>query len=149
MISDLYAKLEALDEKLNELINIVQDKKDALVHRNLDALDSCIKREENILLLINRIERERLDIIKQISGIEKIPANFQVDLFYQELFASIPERVAESIQQLRESIKSKAKTISDINKNNIALVETSRDFIRMLFQNLKGEKRSLVVNKKV
>lgn len=149
MISELYSTLENLDEKLKELLNVVQEKKQALLMRNSKALDICIKKEESLLLNINTIERQRTEIIKKISGIEFLPADFNVDEFYSEIEASVPEKVYESINLLRKNIKEKAKAIREVNKNNMALIETSREFIRMLFQNLQGDKRSLVVNKKV
>ena len=54
-----------------------------------------------------------------------------------------------SMNMLRRNVKEKAIKIREVNRQNMALINSSREFIKMLFQNMKGEKRSLVVNRKV
>ncbi len=149
MIKELYSAFEELNAGLDRLIIAVKEKRVALIERNSEMLDRITRNEESLIAIINKIERRRLETVKSILGISELPKKFNFDLFYDKLSGEIPAEISDSLKKLRENVKTKAKEIREINKQNFALIESSREFIKMLFQNLQGDKQSFVVNKKV
>ncbi len=149
MVKELYLSFENLDSALSELLDLVKKKKDALVSRNAEALNEVNKREESLINKINRLERKRIEILKNAAGVEEKMNGYDFDKFYSDLASTIPAEIMNSMNTLRNNVKQKAVKIREINHQNMMLINSSREYIKLLFQNLQGEKRSLVVNRKV
>ncbi len=148
MIKELFEIMEQLNENLENLLVVSQGKRKAIVQRNLEELEENIKAEEKLLNEIRKLEKRRMEILNTYAGDSEINSKEKVEDLMKIISGELPEKLEEHLLYLRNKAKELAQRIKSVNQQNMFLIESSRDMLRLLFTELKGSKESFIVNRK-
>ncbi len=149
MVKELFEIMENLNNNLEHLLIVSRDKRKAIVQRDLEGLEASIKSEEKLLNEIHKLENSRLGILKSFNSDEPVDEKEKVDLLMNKISSELPEKLSEHLSYLRNKMKEVSRHIKSVNQQNMFLIESSREVLRMLFSELKGNKESFMVNRKV
>jgi hypothetical protein len=149
-IQNLLNLLTRLGENLNRLLGFVKEKQKALVSNDRAALDKCIKSEEQILVMIQSVEEERLQMIHSINtelGI-KNPST-KISSIAEILKGKIPQQKMNQLVSIEKKIKSDIAEITTLNKRNLFLIQHSRNFIKETINSLLSSRKKSILDRKV
>ena len=147
------AKLsEVLDQQyrnLKKLLEVVKKKQRALVERNIEALEECIRLEERILLNIQSVEKKRYEIINGIIENLGLKENdFGLSSILLKLQNRISKNEFDQLTNFEKDIKETAFQITGINERNKFLIQHSRQFINETINTVLNSKKDSILDRK-
>lgn len=145
----LLTSLREQDGNFDNLIDVLEAKKRAIVQNDNDALEQAIKEEQKILKNIEREESNRLKIIKEIAGLYslELPTASMDNLLEQGKDYFDKER--SELEKIRASINVKIGRVTQINSQLRDIIDFSRSMIKETVALLIGPNQHSLVNKRV
>lgn len=148
-IKELMVSLQNQEDNFDQLFNTLMQKKNAIVSNNYVVLDEAIKKEQNILTMIDSEEKVRRNIIEEFAKQNSLALkNYSMDEFLviaKNLL--MPEQ--NKIEKIRFNIKEKVLRINHLNSQLSVLIEVSRHMIKERMMVLLGNGKRKLVNKRV
>ncbi len=115
--------LESLLEELKKLADLQQKKIDTIEKHNLEELDSCIKQEQAVSLVMRGLERKRTLLLAEL-GLQGTTMSQMVDKCPEEHKEKTEELVNSTLAVYANYNKLHEKA-AKILKRNMEIVETS------------------------
>ena len=145
----LINSLTQQDNNLDDLIEVLEEEKFAIVQNDYTALEQVILKEQKVLKTVEREESNRIKIIKEIAGLYSLelssPTVDNLLKYGKNYFVN----EASELNKLRKSIKIKLGKISQTNSNLKSVIEFSRNMIKETVLMLVGPNKHKLVNKRV
>ncbi|MFH1194314.1 MAG: flagellar protein FlgN [bacterium] len=149
-IQNLFDLLSKLGDSLNRLLGLVKEKQRALVGNDRVALEKCIKSEEQILVMIQGVEEERLKMIHSINaelgGKNRVT---KISSIAEMLKGKIAPEKLKQLTATEKKIKSDIAEIMSLNKQNLFLIQHSRSFISETINTLLSSRKRSILDRKV
>ncbi len=149
-LKELYTTLSKHEQNLNELLQSVQRKQIALISMSHDGLEESIQHEEKLLIRIKEIEKERQNSLRNIT----LTYNVQFDStklkdIVEKLKQLVAENELKSLMLFEGKIKKLAEMISDVNNQNMFLIQHSKRFINETINTLLTNNKKSIVDRKI
>lgn len=145
----LLTSLRVQDGNLDELVALLEVKKNAIVQNDVAALEQAITEEQRILKNIEREESNRIKIIKEIAGLYSLelptPSMDNFVLHGKKYFS----KEFSEVEIIRESIAEKLGIITQLNSQLKTVVDFSRSLIKETIMMIVGPNQHALVNKRV
>ena len=145
----LINSLKQQNNNLDDLIEVLEEEKFAIVQNDYTALEQVILKEQKVLKTVEREESNRIKIIKEIAGLYSLelssPTVDNLLKYGKNYFVN----EASELNKLRKSIKIKLGKISQTNSNLKSVIEFSRNMIKETVLMLVGPNKHKLVNKRV
>ncbi len=135
---------------LNELKSIATKKQIALVSNNREHLDECIKSEERMLPLIQKMENERLSAINEMYiDAGKSRKDYHLETVIEEFAELLPHEIIVEINTIHSEIKIVVEDLMKLNKQNMYLINHSRQFLNETISAILSSSEKSILDKKV
>lgn len=149
-LKELYTTLSKHEQNLNELLQSVQRKQIALISMSHDGLEESIQHEEKLLIRIKEIEKERQNSLRNIT----LTYNVQFDStklkdIVEKLKQLVAENELKSLMLFEGKIKKLAEMISDVNNQNMFLIQHSKRFINETINTLLTNNKKSIIDRKI
>jgi flagellar biosynthesis/type III secretory pathway chaperone len=145
----LVNSLKQQDSNLDELIEVLEEEKFAIVQNDYSTLEQVILKEQKVLKNVEREESNRIKIIKEIAGLYSLELPTpSVDNLLEQGKCYFGNETNE-LEKLRESINSKLGKIAQANSHLKNVIEFSRNMIKETVMMLVGPNKHKLVNKRV
>jgi len=145
----LLTSLKVQDDNLDELVDLLENKKNAIVQNNFAALELAVSEEQKILKNIEREESNRIKIIKEIAGLYSMelpaPSMDNFILHGKKHFAG----ELKEIHKIRKSIAFKIGVVTRTNAQLKHVIDFSRNMIKETIMMIVGPNKRSLVNKRV
>ena len=142
--------LENINSKMLELKEVLLKKQSALVYGKHSEIGETIAQEQELMAQIVRLEQSRIEELKLIKKEYSLSEDTnKLEDLIAVLGQSLPQGIMERLVFLRNSIKSNNENLRKINNQNGDLINNVRQFIRMLFTNIRDAKNSCLINARV
>ena len=145
----LINSLKQQDNNLDDLIEVLEEEKFAIVQNDYNALEQVILKEQKVLKTVEREESNRIKIIKEIAGLYSLELTSPTVDDLLEHGKSYFGNEASELNKLRNSIKVKLGKISQTNSHLKTVIEFSRNMIKETVLMLVGPNKHKLVNKRV
>lgn len=128
LIHDLIEILGEQKECYEGLLTLAKYKTDSIVNREMDILEQVLKREQEFIGRASRLEKNREEILKDISNVLNI--SFK-ELTIANLILSLDKTPdeQEELRQLRQELIDIVEQIKQHNMTNEGLINQSLEFI--------------------
>lgn len=148
-LKELLESLDSQGKNFEQLHEILQAKKDALVSNDYEQLDEALKKEQTLLSNIDKEEKKKKRIINTIATENSVmlKENSVDDLF--DSLKGFPPKEIEKLRSMRSSLKNKANDIIHVNSQVSVLVDVSRGIVKETMVSLLGNGSKKLVNKRV
>jgi hypothetical protein len=141
---ELIAILENQKENLLAYVSLNMEKQKAIVSCNYEMLESCIPKEEHILVSIRQAEKLRVNALGELYKQFSITSStFKLQEFIEKTKNVIGKNTAGKILVLEREIKEAVVGVININQQNRYLIEQSQSFIKETIQSILDLKKSL------
>lgn len=141
--------LDKQEENLNNLLSVAVKKQKALVSNSNNKLNEVIGLEEKQLLKVQTTEEHRLALMQQIFRKYKIDnERYKLSILVEALEGKISELVLKKIRSSETVIKNIIEKISQINTQNILLIEQSRQIINETIKAVVNNSNRSIVDRK-
>lgn len=145
----LVNSLSQQDNNLDDLIEVLEEEKFAIVQNDYNALEQVILKKQKVLKNVEREESNRIKIIKEIAGLYSLELSSpSVDNLLEQGKSYFGNEMNE-LKKLRKSIKAKLDKISRANSHLKNVIEFSRNMIKETVMMLVGPNKHKLVNKRV
>jgi len=147
-LKELLESFDAQGKNFEELHQILQAKKNALISNDNEQLDEVLKKEQTLLRTIDKEDKKRRYLV------ETLATENSVDLkenSMDELFNSLkgfPPSELEKLRQIRSTLKKKAGEVIHINSQLSVMIDVSRGIVKETMVSLLGKGKK-IVNKRV
>ncbi len=129
-IEKLLSVLENQKKDLQALLQTMEKKQEALVTRNTTALEEIIRQEEKLLLKVQNNEEKRLDSIIEIYKQLNLSNNdFKISNLLTVLEGKTDAGQIKMLKAYNNSIKGFITEIMKLNKQNMFLIQHTRQFV--------------------
>jgi len=138
-------------ELAERLLEVMETKKDAIVHMRHDMLADAVRREEELLEPLAELEQERAKIIREI----RLPRTAMPDGTDQTerrldlLLNALPPGEAADLSACASRLRDAITRIMNTNEQNKILLSHSRQFVRETLRILTDNYRRQLVDQKV
>ncbi len=128
LIHDLIAILGEQKECYTGLLTLAQYKTDSIVNREMEFLEEVLKREQEFIGRSSRLEKNREDILKDISNVLNLNLK---ELTISNLILKLDKTPdeQEKLRQLRKELLDIVEEIKQHNTTNEGLLNQSLEFI--------------------
>ena len=148
-LQKLLTTLAKQEKNLKNLLKVVSDKKEALVSNNSDLLENIIKGEEEFLLKVQLAEEDRLQIMKDLFDVIKIPdERYKLEILVNSLRNRVNDEIINQIEGFERRIKSTIKEITKVNHLNMVLIQQSRSLISQTINSLVNTNSRSILDRK-
>jgi|GEM_PF-1420738 flagellar biosynthesis/type III secretory pathway chaperone len=149
-IKDLLNSLKKQKENLNLLLLEATKKQRAIVENKVDDMETCVFAEERLLKNIDRLEKDRIELIGKYNVTLGIPENSRKLLdFINSIKSSIDPKLYEEFIKTRTEIIETVGKINRANHFNKILIQQSISFIKTTISSLMGSKRSSLIDRRM
>ncbi|MDR2749857.1 MAG: flagellar protein FlgN [Clostridiales bacterium] len=127
MAHDIYEVLA--DEALcyEELLEIGKAKREILVKNDTKTLKAMNLKEEALLGRHRKLEKRRLETLKELAASEGIsPGQITLDWLLEKLGDS---PASERLAALRSRMRAAASSLKEVNEGNMKLIQSNLDYI--------------------
>ena len=145
----LINSLKQQNNNLDDLIEVLEEEKFAIVQNDYTALEHVILKEQKVLKTVESEESNRIKIIKEIAGLYSLELSSPSVDNILEHGKSYFGNEASELKKLRNSIKVKLGKISQTNSHLKTVIEFSRNIIKETVLMLVGPNKYKLVNKRV
>lgn len=142
--TDMQTVAEDLLSLLDSFKETALVKQRALIEHNMENLEICISKEENLLFQVQSLFKRRNSIAGKFSKVKRDfnnVLNEDAENSQKELFMMLKKE--------RELISSKVKAINLINEQNKYLTEQARSFVRSIVGEIVNKQNNKIVDMKV
>jgi hypothetical protein len=145
----LLTSLKVQDGNLDELADLLEIKKNAVVQNDFTTLEQAISEEQKILKNIEQEESNRIKIIKELAGLYsmELPSP-SMENFVKHGKKYFTKELKE-IEKIRKSIAAKIGIITQTNIQLKLVVDFSRSMIKETILMIVGPNKRALVNKRV
>lgn len=148
-ISKLFSILDKQESNLKDLMNIVNNKKEALVSNNYELLNQVVAEEEKKLLTVQLTEEERLTVMQQLFKEYEIDNDrYKLKHLIDGLKGSAEPQTIKSISEYETKIKASVSEISRINQLNMILIQQSKSLINQTIQAIVNTGKRSILDRK-
>jgi flagellar biosynthesis/type III secretory pathway chaperone len=130
--------INALSEEkavCQELIALAEEKKDAVLQKNIEQLDSVVRREQGAVMRLGHWEKQRISCLETPKDHPGSPTL----LFFAETAPS-PER--EVLRALHKDLSALIETLRSANAENKAMIESRLEYVRFVLDMLNEDQTS-------
>ncbi|MCX6169940.1 MAG: flagellar export chaperone FlgN [Ignavibacteriales bacterium] len=145
----LVNSLRQQDNNLDNLIEVLEEEKFAIVQNDYNALEQVILKEQKVLKTVEREESNRIKIIKEIASLYSLELSSPSVENLLEHGKSYLENEMKDLTKLRETINLKLDKIAQANLHLKTVIEFSRNMIKETVLMLVGPNKHKLVNKRV
>ncbi|MFH0734172.1 MAG: flagellar export chaperone FlgN [bacterium] len=147
---ELLIVLEKLRVNLEKLLQNSKDKQKALISMDNQLLTETVGAEEKLVLAIKQIEQQRINTMTLLNRQKKITENeYRLALFIKNFRDELDERTVKLLKSYEKSIKTLSKEIMDHNRENMFLINHSKQFIHQIMGIVYQDKNKSLFDKKV
>ena len=142
--------LNGEEKVLASILRTAEKKQLALVGNDRDALDACVKEEENLLPRLKELELSRVKAVQNIYTVAgKKTTDFTITSLIQEFEESLSEEEKNNLESKQRSIKEMINAITKLNSQNLYLINHSRQFINETINAIINSADRSILDKKV
>jgi len=142
--------LESEEALLASILKIAKDKQRALVSNNREGLESCIKEDEKLLPRLKEEETSRIKAVQSIYLIAgKKTDDYSIGTLIDKFSDDLSDEEKVYLENKRESIKELINTITNLNNQNLYLINHSRQFINETINAIINSADRSILDKKV
>lgn len=137
LIQNLDQVLGQLIQQLNILVECLKKEREVIIDYNLNEIIKVTQEKQQCLLAIQAIERERAEIVAQISQELGLKATLKME----KLLDYFPSEYIEVIKDRLSCVKSLAQAVQEFNESQRQYLEHSLKQVQQsldLIQNLQG-----------
>lgn len=128
LIENLIGILKEENEVYQTLLNLSLEKTSVIVKADLEKLQAIVSQEQLLLSSINKMDKSREDIIKDITNVLNVTeSDFKVDKLIKMLEKQPKEQ--EMLSKVRDDLKRTMNQLVKVNDNNKVLLKESIDMI--------------------
>ncbi len=147
---ELLSVLEKLRISLEKLLENAKLKQTALVKMNDELLIQAISDEEKYIKLVKEHEKERLNKTIEIYKLNDKKFNdYKISVFVKEFKNSLDEKSIKYLLGYEKLLKKLTNEVMNVNRQNLFLIEHSRQFITSLMNIIYQDKTRSLVDRKV
>ncbi|QQS35509.1 MAG: flagellar protein FlgN [Ignavibacteriales bacterium] len=148
-MNELLNSLTEQQSNLQEFLGVVQKQQRALVENNLTSLEESISLEEKVLQKIEMTEKNREEIMKNLSSAYSIKIkSLSVSDFLKQI-GNVNHPLVQKITELSDAIKTVITDITKVNYQNKQLINHSRNFIKETVNLVFGTSGSQLLDKRM
>ncbi len=123
---DVFRKiLKDAEHSIHQLLQLEEKKYDALKSVDIKELMNINSVEEEIVQLVDDIERKRVNVLRELSDALHIKPSVHL----QELIKHMPDNYRAEFSVLRESIHRKTDKLDVAMRENAVLIQTNLDIM--------------------
>lgn len=149
-LKELYSSLQKHEKNLNELLETVQKKQIALISMSHQGIEDSIQQEEKLLIRVKEIEKERQSALDNLTLTYNTKFNStKLSDVVEKLKNLVSEDELKSLSKFENKIKSLAEMISDVNNQNMFLIQHSKRFINETINTLLSNNKKSIVDRKI
>ncbi len=147
---DLLLVLEKLRLSLEQLLQNAKLKQEALIKMNDEQLVKAISDEERFIRAVKNAENERLNKMAEIYKISGKPgSDFKLSAFIKTFKSVVDEKTLKLLSNYEKVIKKMTIEVMNVNRQNLFLIEHSRQFITSLMGIVYQDKNRSLFDRKV
>lgn len=140
-MEELITTLEEEYEIYRDLLPIAEQKTKAIIHNDLDALQSITAKEQFVVDKVTALENKREGVIVNISiVVNKDPSTLNIKAIV-DMLAKQPEE-QQRLKKVHENLKDTIQKLVGINNHNRALIEQSLEMIEFNLNFIQSTKMS-------
>ncbi|MBZ0182621.1 MAG: flagellar protein FlgN [Melioribacteraceae bacterium] len=149
-LKELYGSLQKHEKNLNELLETVQKKQIALISMSHQGIEDSIQLEEKLLIRVKEIEKERQSALDNLTLTYNTKFNStKLSDVVEKLKNLVSEDELKSLSKFENKIKNLAEMISDVNNQNMFLIQHSKRFINETINTLLSNNKKSIVDRKI
>lgn len=149
-IKKLIEILEKEIHALQEMRDIAYAKQSALINRNREEIEECIKLEENNIAVVKQTELSRINTLEEIYKSENTEMNdHKLIAFIKNFGQKLEPKIVKYIEEAENQIKILVRKIADLNRNNLFLIKHSLQFIDSTIATLLGNKERKILDRRI
>jgi hypothetical protein len=149
-LKELYGSLQKHEKNLNELLETVQKKQIALISMSHQGIEDSIQLEEKLLIRVKEIEKERQSALDNLTLTYNTKFNStKLSDVVEKLKNLVSEDELKSLTKFESKIKNLAEMISDVNNQNMFLIQHSKRFINETINTLLSNNKKSIVDRKI
>ncbi|MAT57505.1 MAG: hypothetical protein CMF23_05985 [Ignavibacteriae bacterium] len=149
-LKELYSSLQKHEKNLNELLETVQKKQIALISMSHQGIEDSIQQEEKLLIRVKEIEKERQSALDNLTLTYNTKFNStKLSDVVEKLKNLVSEDELKSLSKFENKIKNLAEMISDVNNQNMFLIQHSKRFINETINTLLSNNKKSIVDRKI
>jgi flagellar biosynthesis/type III secretory pathway chaperone len=136
MVSELVEVLESHVERHQDLCEVLESKKNALVQLDHHSLEDILTREQAVIEKIVEVESERLRLTERIA--ESIGAPSGRAMRLAELVSYVDDELRDALLEIRDEIREAADRIDRLNRLSGAMTVQSLGHLNLYIALLAG-----------
>jgi hypothetical protein len=130
---------------VDNLLNVMKRKQEAIIALTLENLKSSVSEEIKLVSMTKSLERERMDLIKQI-----MPSNSNPnDITLSQIITKSDSNTSNRLLDLKGKLHKTLDDLKNINETNMLLIERSKKFIKENIKILTQNGSHQFVNTKI
>ena len=122
-------------EQYCELHEILEEKQDVLLDRDIDRLNDITETEEAYLEQLKRLEDDRKRLFAEILPSDESRSEVPID----ELLEYVPESLHPDLEEIRIELKSVVRDVQRLNEENMLLLKNRLSVYDRIFNMIKGK----------
>ena len=126
LLKKLLAILEQKDRHFKQLLDLVKQEKESIVHNRTEELQDLVGRQEQMVKTTAQLEKERIKLTWQIAEGLKIPGK-QVTM--SQIITAVSEPYKSGLTKMYNQIVATLQEMDGLNKINAELVKSSLNYI--------------------
>lgn len=131
----LITLLENTTDSYEILLEVLKEKQDVLLERDVDRLEEITEKERVLVDELQQLEEDRNqlwdDLLDDGTDREEIPLN--------ELLEHVSDGVADNVREIRVELKRAVRDVRRINQENMLLLENRISVYDEIFNMITGE----------
>lgn len=136
LIDDLVEVFEKQIVLYNDLNVIGREKKNTIMQNDIETLTTMNTVENTIISKINRLEKQRIEVVKDICDVLSIKSSqFTLSHLIEVL---TDEDDKKSILVVRDNLNNVLENLSEVNRVNKNLVESSLEYVNFSLNAIKS-----------
>lgn len=135
-VLDNFLEVLANQDKLyNELLELATLKLPVLVNGEVEQLDQIVKKEQQIIIQVGKLEGKRNSIHQALANHFCVQAE---ELNAQKLISLVSSEYKVKIEEIISNLRKTTTELEKLNSQNTALIKQSLDFINFSLNLLTG-----------
>ncbi|MEW5767372.1 MAG: flagellar protein FlgN [bacterium] len=137
MSANFLDKLEGIikleKELYQDLFDLSLSKQQAILNRDIHKLSQMVKKEEELVAEMGKVEKDRLDILASLAKLWRLSTG---KLTLKKIIELAPSSHTERLKRMGDSLLSTIMELAALNKVNERLIEDSLALTRLLLKTI-------------
>ena len=147
---DLLNIVKKQRDNLSKFHEVVLLKQRALIMNDHKAIEGAILREEKLISLVERNEKERVEVIKDLDEKYNLGlSTYRITEFLNKSANLFEEKLQNEFKRELELIERFVEEVQKVNGQNQFLINNARAFIRDLVTTVAGTSKKAIVDRKM